>query len=305
MSAMSPVSKFVFEDGTAVVTGAASGIGEALAHGLARRGSNLVLVDRDAGRLHDVATAIAAGERPPDVSTHVVDLADPEATTVLAETIRSLHPRIRLLVNNAGVGLSGRFDQVTFEEFNWVVDVNFRAVVQLTHMLLPALKAETGSHIANMSSLFGIMASPGQAAYCASKFAVRGFSEALRLELAQDGIGVTSIHPGGVRTRIAESARRGSGVPPEEHELGSREFSKLLRMAPADAAEVILSGIERRRGRVLVGRDAKTFDFVARLLPASYGKVLAALISKAIPKSVRQLGAEDRPTLASHTTEPR
>ena len=114
------------------------------------------------------------------VSTYVVDLADAGATAGVAEAIRRCHPRIRLLVNNAGVGLSGRFDQVTLEEFNWVIDVNFRAVVALTHVLLPALKAEAGSHVANMSSLFGLIAPAGQAAYAASKFAVRGFTEALR-----------------------------------------------------------------------------------------------------------------------------
>lgn len=296
--------RFVFEGGTAVVTGAASGIGEALARALAARGSNLVLLDRDGGRLHDVAMAIASGERAPkatSVSTHVLDLADADATARVAEDILRQHPRIRLLVNNAGVALSGRFDQVTLEEFNWVVDVNFRAVVQLTHMLLPALKAEPGSHVANMSSLFGLIAPAGQAAYAASKFAVRGFTEVLRHELAQDGVGVTSIHPGGVRTRIAESARVGSGLSRAEHERDTREFSKLLRIDPADAADVILSGIERRHSRVLIGWSTKALDVVARLLPASYGRVLDALT----PKRFKSTTTRDGLTLAARTTGPR
>ncbi|MBQ1066571.1 SDR family oxidoreductase, partial [Micromonospora sp. D75] len=189
----------VFPGGTAVLTGAASGIGAALAHGLARRGADLVLLDRDADGLTSVAAAISAAHPVLRVETHVVDLADAEATERVAAGIHRAHPRIRLLINNAGVALGGRFDQVTVEEFLWVVEINFRAVVRLTHALLPALKAEPGAHLVNVSSLFGIIAPAGQAAYAASKFAVRGFTEALRHELVDDGVGVTSVHPGGIR----------------------------------------------------------------------------------------------------------
>lgn len=269
---------YVFDGGTAVVTGAASGIGEALAHALARRGSHLVLLDRDAERLSGVAAAIRGGNRALRVETHVVDLADSDATTQVANAVLRKHPRIRLLVNNAGVALSGRFDQVTLEEFNWVMDINFRAAVNLTHILLPALKAEPGSHLANVSSLFGLIAPPGQAAYAASKFAVRGFTEVLRHELADNGIGVTSVHPGGIRTRIADSARVGSGVTPEEEENQRKQFASLLTIDPARAAGIILDGIERRRGRVLIGWLAKVLDLLARLLPASYAKILAAMM---------------------------
>jgi short-subunit dehydrogenase len=294
------MNRFVFAGGTAVVTGAASGIGEALAHALARRGSDLVLVDRDADRLQRVVDAIRASEPSVRVTPHVVDLADADATGEVAEAIKREHPRIRLLVNNAGVGLSGRFDQVTLEEFNWVIDVNFRAVVQLTHLLLPALKAETGSHVANMSSLFGLVAPARQAAYAASKFAVRGFTEALRHELAHDGVGVTCIFPGGIRTRIAESARPGSGVSREEHEAGTREFAKLLRIDPAAAADAILSGIERRRGRVLIGALARSLDLVARLLPASHGRVLDAMSRRHV-----QRATTDGRRRLTHTTDHR
>ncbi|MFJ6197888.1 SDR family NAD(P)-dependent oxidoreductase [Micromonospora sp. NPDC092111] len=266
---------FVFTAGTAVVTGAASGIGAALAHGLARRGSDLVLLDRDAERLDAVAAAIRAGHPDRRVDTHLVDLADLCTTARVAEEIQARHPRIRLLVNNAGVALGGRFDQVTMDEFHWVVDVNFRAPVQLTHALLPALKAEPGAHLVNVSSLFGLIAPAGQAAYSASKFAVRGFTEALRHELVDDGIGVTSVHPGGIATRIARNARVGSGVAREEFETGRRQFEKLLTIAPERAAEVILRGVERRRGRVLIGWSAKLPDLLARIAPASYGRLLA------------------------------
>ncbi|OZV80397.1 acetoin dehydrogenase [Micromonospora echinospora] len=265
----------VFTDGTAVVTGAAGGIGAALAHGLARRGSHLVLLDRDGDRLAEVAAAVRAAHPALRVDTHVVDLADAGATARVAETVRAAYPGIRLLVNNAGVALGGRFDEVTLEEFSWVIDINFRAVVQLTHALLPTLKAEPGSHLVNISSLFGLIAPPGQAAYSASKFAVRGFTEALRHELGPDGVGVTCVHPGGIRTRIAASARIGSGVDPDEYEAGRRRFEKLLTIDPARAAEVILDGVRRRRGRVLIGWSATLPDLMARILPASYGRLLA------------------------------
>ncbi|RKN37834.1 SDR family NAD(P)-dependent oxidoreductase [Micromonospora endolithica] len=282
---------FVFPGGTAVVTGAASGIGEALAHGLARRHADLVLLDRDTARLDTVVAAIRAAHPDRQLTAYVVDLADADATARVAEEIRRRHPRIRLLVNNAGVALGGRFDQVTLEEFSWVVDINFRAVVQLTHTLLPALKAEPGAHLVNISSLFGLIAPPGQAAYAASKFAVRGFTEALRHELVDDGIGVTSVHPGGINTRIARNARVGSGVAAEEYETGLRQFEKLLSIPPATAAEVILRGVRRRRGRVLIGWSAKLPDLLARLAPASYGKLLVAGLNRAAGDPARRATA--------------
>ncbi|MFG1903835.1 SDR family NAD(P)-dependent oxidoreductase [Micromonospora carbonacea] len=272
--------RFDFAAGTAVVTGAAGGIGAALADGLARRGADLVLLDRDADRLAAVAAALRAAHPGRRVDTVVVDLADAAATAQAAEELRRRHPRLRLLVNNAGVALGGRFDQVTLDEFGWVVDVNFRAVVQLTHALLPALKAEPGAHLVNVSSLFGLIAPAGQAAYSASKFAVRGFTEALRHELAGDGVGVTCVHPGGIRTRIAADARVGSGVPVQEYEAARRRFERLLSIDPATAAEAILRGVRRRRGRVLIGWSARLPDLLARLAPAGYGRVLALAVGR-------------------------
>ncbi|MEO3778923.1 SDR family oxidoreductase [Micromonospora sp. B11E3] len=286
---------FDFTAGTAVVTGAASGIGEALAHGLARRGSDLVLLDRDGDRLTAVAAAIRAAHPDRQVATYLVDLADAAATARVAEEVRRRHPRLRLLVNNAGVALGGRFDEVTLDEFSWVVDVNFRAVVQLTHALLPALKAEPGAHLVTVSSLFGLIAPAGQVAYAASKFAVRGFTEALRHELVDDGVGVTCVHPGGVRTRIASSARVGSGVSVEEYEAGRRRFEKLLTIDPARAAEVILRGVRRRRGRVLIGWSAKLPDLLARFAPASYGRVLALVTRRVAGTGVATAPAPHRP----------
>jgi short-subunit dehydrogenase len=266
---------FEFAGGTAVVTGAASGIGAALADLLAARGSNLVLVDRDKERLDGVAAGVRRSHPALIVDTFVVDLSDDAATDAAAEALAAAHPGTTLLVNNAGVALGGRFDQVTLAEFDWVMTVNFRSVVRLTHAFLPALKAHPGAHVVNVSSVFGIVAPAGQAAYSASKFAVRGFSEALRHELADDGVGVTVVHPGGIKTRIAESARTGSGVSVEEYEEGRKQFAKLLTMPPEKAAAQIVEAIEKRRPRLLIGWSARVPDVLVRLMPGSYWTLIA------------------------------
>ncbi|MDP5181981.1 SDR family NAD(P)-dependent oxidoreductase [Blastococcus sp. BMG 814] len=275
---------YAFAGGTAVVTGAASGIGEALAEQLAGRGSHLVLLDRDADRLAAVAGRIAAGHPALRVATHVVDLADDEATARMAAMLVAEHPETTLLVNNAGVALGGRFDQVGLEDVEWLLSVNLRAVVRLTHTLLPVLKAHPGAHVVNVSSVFGIFAPAGQVAYATSKFAVRGFSEALRHELADDGIGVTVVHPGGIRTRIAESARTGAGVSVEEYEEGRKQFSKLLRIPPEVAAAQIVAAVERRRPRLLIGWTAKVPDVLVRLLPGTYWRLIARRAAPARPE---------------------
>jgi short-subunit dehydrogenase len=270
--------------GTAVVTGAASGIGAALAVQLAARGSNLVLVDRDKERLDGVAADVRRAHPQLAVDTYVVDLSDDAATAEAAEALAAAHPGTTLLVNNAGVALGGRFDQVTLEEFDWVMAVNFRSVIRLTHAFLPALKAHPGAHLVNVSSVFGIFAPAGQAAYSASKFAVRGFSEAVRHELAENGVGVTVVHPGGIKTRIAESARTGSGVSVEEYEQGRKQFTKLLTMPPEKAAAMIVEAIEKRRPRLLIGWSAKVPDVLVRLMPGTYWKLIARRAGRPAPR---------------------
>ena len=263
-----------FPAGTAVVTGAASGIGEALAHALAARGSSLVLLDRDAPRLAAVAAAVRAAAPRLAVDTVVVDLEDDAATRATGARLAAEHPGTTLLVNNAGVALGGRFDQVTLEEFDWLFAINFRAVVRLTHALLPTLTSHPGSHLVTLSSVFGIVGPPGQAAYAASKFAVRGFSQALRAELVADGVGVTTVHPGGIRTRIAENARSGSGTDPDEVAQGRAQFARLLRIPPEKAAAKIVAGIEKRRSRVLIGASATVPDLLERLVPGLPAQLL-------------------------------
>jgi short-subunit dehydrogenase len=291
---MTRLDPYAFAGRTAVLTGAASGIGEQLAYGLAARGSNLVLVDVDEGRLKTVTTRVRAEHPGLDVEPIVADLADRGTVEGLAVRIRAEHPAIGLLVNNAGIALGGRFDQVTVDEFETVMNVNFRAPMLLTHGLLPALTAEPGGHLVNVSSLFGLIAPAGQSAYCASKFALRGLSQVLQGELAEDGVGVTTVHPGGVRTRIAESARIGSGVPESEIDPHRELFAALLSYPPEKAAREILDGVARRKARVLIAASAKVPDVLARLLPVGHARVLRALSSASAARAARAARARDR-----------
>ena len=274
---MSRLAPYRFAGRTAVLTGAASGIGEQLAYGLAARGSDLVLVDVDADRLAAVVDRIRSVHPGLKVRPIVADLADRSAVFGVAGEVLAAYPAIGLLVNNAGIALGGRFDQVTVAEFETVMAVNFTAPMLLIHALLPALTAAPGGHLVNVSSLFGLIAPAGQSAYSASKFALRGLSQALHAELAGNGVGVTTVHPGGVRTRIAESARIGSGVPTAEIEPNRKVFAALLSYPPEKAAQEILTGVARRRARVLIAASAKVPDLLARLLPVGHARIVSAL----------------------------
>jgi len=266
------MDRFDFTRGTAIVTGAASGIGEQLAYALARRGSTLALVDRDAERLELVAKMVGTiSDRP--LTCYVTDLADEAATHALGDTLASAHPDTTLLINNAGVALGGSFEQVSEEEFDWLLAINLRAVITLTRALLPVLRANPGSHLVNVSSLFGLIAPAGQVAYATSKFAVRGFTEALRAELAGE-IGVTVVHPGGIRTRIAETARVAAAATAAQEAAGKASFAKLLTYPPERAADQIAAAVEARRPRLLIAVSARIPDLIARVAPARYPALL-------------------------------
>ncbi|HWH30463.1 MAG TPA: SDR family oxidoreductase [Mycobacteriales bacterium] len=274
---MSAPETFRFAGGTAVVTGAASGMGEHLARGLAARGCGLALVDRDGARLRDVAASITAAHPHLPVAIHVADLADPAAVDRLGEEVLATHPRISLLVNNAGVSMSGSFTQLSADEFDWVMQVNFRAPVALIRALLPRLLESPGSHVVNTSSLWGLAAPANNAAYATSKFALRGLSEALRQDLARKRIGVTTVFPGGVATRIVQEERPPASVSEEQAERRRRVNQQLLTYPPDRAAERILRGIERREARVVFTTSAITVDVASRLFPTHYTRVLAAV----------------------------
>jgi short-subunit dehydrogenase len=259
---------FTFAGSTAVLTGAAGGMGEHMARLLAGRGTSLALVDRDADGLKKLADELATRHADLVVRVYVADLSDRDEVDYVVSAVLADFPSIDLLVNNAGVALGGAFADVSAEDFDWVMNVNFQAPVRLVRGLLPRLAESPGSHVVNVSSLFGLIAPPGQSAYAASKFALRGFSEALRHELVERSIGVTTVHPGGIKTQIAASARMASaGVQAEKDR---QRFEKLLTFPADKAAEQIVDGIAKRKPRVLIAFSARSSDFFARLLPASY-----------------------------------
>ncbi len=259
---------FPLRGGTAVITGAASGIGAALSANLAKRGVNLALADRNEAGLQ--AVAAAARGTGVQVSEHVLDVADRDALQALPEAVLAAHGKVNVLVNNAGVALAGTFADVTLEDFEWLFEINFWAPVRLTKAFMYALEREPAAHIVNISSLFGLIAPPGQAAYSAAKFALRGFSEALRHELAGSTVSLTVVHPGGIKTEIANSARIPQGLDPQAVRARMGDVNKLLRKPPAEAAELIAKAIEQRQKRLLIGSDAIVADKVQRLFPASY-----------------------------------
>lgn len=257
---------------TAVVSGAAAGIGRAIAVSLARRGCNLALADIDEPGM--IGTAELVQQDGVRASRHVIDVADRNAVAQLPEIVAAEHNGVDVLVNNAGVAVGGMFEQVSDEDFEWLFEINFWGVVRMTRAFLPLLRASDDARVVNLSSIFGVVAPPEQTAYSASKFAVRGFSEALRHELEGSRIGVSVVHPGGVATSIAEKARVPAGVTEEEIAQRHARYRKLLRLPPAVAGETIVRGLERRQSRILVGSDAKAISLIARLWPVSYWKLL-------------------------------
>jgi short-subunit dehydrogenase len=262
------VERFAFAGKTCVITGAASGIGEALALNLARRHGRLVLVDRDGDNLDRVA-GLARGLGA-EVATYVIDLSDGQDRTDLAASVAAEFGGADLLVNNAGVALSGTFEQVSLKDFEWLMEINLYAVIRMTKAFLPQLLSRPGSHLVNLSSLFGLIAPASQVAYATSKFGVRGFTEALRHEL--DGrVGVTVVHPGGVKTNIAANARLSGVDVTGEQAAQARKFAEAaLTLPPEDAARQIVTAIQQRRPRLVITGVAKAADWLARLTPTRY-----------------------------------
>ena len=272
---------FPLRDGVAVVTGAAKGIGAALAMRLASRGCRLALVDRDRDAL--AAVASAARKTGVAVSEHAADVADPAAADTLREAVHAEHGRASVLINNAGVALLGRFDEVSLADMEWLFAINFWGTVRMCKAFLPVLRREPVAQIVNLSSIFGIVAPAGQTAYAASKFAVRGFSEALRHELEDTGIGVSVVHPGGIRTSIAARARIAAAVDPQDAAERVARFDAMVRTSPEDAAARIVEGIERRQKRIRIGRDAVRLDWMQRIFPVSYWALMKRRAARARP----------------------
>jgi short-subunit dehydrogenase len=261
------------QGGVAVVTGAGSGIGRALAQRLSAVGSALAIADIDEKGLYETAASLAATQAV--LSTHVLDVSDEAAVKGFSEEVVARHGRVTLLINNAGVALHGTFEEISLDDLRWLLGINFWGVVHGVKYFLPILKQQPRAQIVNLSSVFGIIAPAGQSAYSASKFAVRGFTEAVRHELEGTSVSVSCVHPGGIHTPIAKRARLGAHASESKRQAAVAYFEKVTPTSPEAAAARILKGVERREQRILIGSDARMIDIVQRLRPATYWKMMA------------------------------
>ncbi len=269
-----------FANKVAAITGAASGMGRELALELAAKGCALSLSDVNTKGLEETATmAKAKGVK---VTTAKLDVASREAVYAWAEQTAKDHGGVNLIFNNAGVALNAPLDAISEKDFEWIVDINFWGVVYGSQAFLPYLKASGDGHIINTSSLFGLIGTPGTGAYSATKFAVRGYTESLRIELdmMNCGVSATCVHPGGIRTEINRSARIAEGTEKLFGVSGEKardKFDKLLNLTSANkAARIILRAVEKNSRRVVVGPDAKFMDILVRLLGSAYQPLIAA-----------------------------
>lgn len=271
-----------FEDKVAAITGAASGMGRSLALELARRRCHLALADVDADGL--AKTASRARAQGVTVTTQPVDVAQRDAVDEWADGVAVDHGKVNLIFNNAGVALGATVEHMSYTDLQWLMDINFWGVVYGTKAFLPHLKAAGEGHVVNISSVFGLAGIPTQSAYNASKFAVRGFTEALRLELDNEGgaVSATAIHPGGIKTNIAKNARvdpsvTGFGADPIE---AGRDFEKAFRTTAEDAARTIIRAVQLNKRRAMIGADAHLFNLVTHLPPGIYQRAIARGVSR-------------------------
>ncbi len=261
-----------FSGRVAAITGAGSGIGRALAHALARQGAHLALSDiDDAGLAETVAQCEGFGVK---ITSQHLDVADRDAVYAWADRVVADHGQVNLIINNAGVALGATVESMSYEDFEWLMNINFWGVVYGTKAFLPHLKQSGEGHIVNLSSVFGLISVPSQSAYNAAKFAVRGFTDSLRMELEIEGanVSVTTIHPGGIKTNIARNARMDASVRDVagDPEKAARDFERAFITSPEKAATQILTAVRRDRRRALIGPDAKAIDLVSRLPAALY-----------------------------------
>lgn len=267
-----------FAGRTAVITGAASGIGRELALLLWAHGCGLALIDIDTTGLEALASVLRDTQNGPGLSLHIADVADRARMQALPAEVMAEHSQLNLLVNNAGIGYEAAFSQTSLETWDQVLGVNMWGVIHGCHFFMPYLAKADRAHIVNMSSLFGLVGMPGQTAYCASKYAVRGLSEALWEELRATRVGLTLVHPGSVATKIME---RSDGDDPEllAHLAGWYEQHA---MAPQVAAKRILNAVQKGQSRLRISPEAYLADYVKRLLPVSGNRLFSDLVIRAL-----------------------
>jgi NAD(P)-dependent dehydrogenase (short-subunit alcohol dehydrogenase family) len=296
-----------FSGKVAAITGAGSGMGRSLALNLARQGCEVALSDIDertlaetAGRVKNVSSV--------KVTHRKVDVSDAAAVRAWADQVAKEHGRVNLVFNNAGISYAATVEGYDDADFERIIDINFWGVVNGTRAFLPHLVASGDGHVVNTSSVFGIVAFPGQSSYNAAKFAVRGYTEALRLEceIKKSPVTATCIHPGGIKTNIAKASKvhesmRTLGI--EDLEGAAKRFERAFRLSSDDAADIILRGVQKNARRVLVGADAHLIDLVQRVLPGRYHGVIARMhrrISARLKKEAASSGAK----VESSTSQP-
>jgi short-subunit dehydrogenase len=271
-----------FKDKVVVITGAGSGIGRALSVDIARRGGLLAVSDvNEAGLEETVDLLKQAGAT--QVKADLLDVADREAFRAYADDVLAHFGRVNVVVNNAGVALSGRIEDLDWDDIDWIIGIDFWGVVHGTKFFLPALIESGDAHIVNISSLFGLISMPDQGFYNAAKYAVRGFTEALREEMLIDGhrVGVTAVHPGGIKTAVARSARY--SVKDDAAKTAQFFDEKLAKMTPERAAEIIVKGVLKDQARVLVGLDAHLLHTLGKLTGSRYQDIVAFGAKRVMP----------------------
>ncbi len=263
---------------TTVITGAASGMGAEVARELDRRGARLALLDRNAEGLAELASGLTGTGH----TTHVIDLADDDAVAALAGEIQASHPHVQALITCAGSSMLGDIAQLTMAEMRWLMDVNLWGTVNITQALLPALRRQPAAHITHLVSIYGLAAPAGRIPYAMSKFAVRGFTEALRHELEGTTVSVGAIYPAGVKTGIIGRGRYAAAIDPAVAERAAAAQAAMYHTEPADAAARIVEATVRRRPRTMVGREARIVDLLTRLTPTRYWAPMRRPLREAI-----------------------
>ncbi len=257
----------------AVITGAASGIGRALAIQFAREKiAGIAISDVNEQGLNETAEMVK--KLGVSVSKHIVDVSKLAEIERFKSEVLAEHGRVTHLINNAGVALVGFVEEVSFEDMEWLMGINFWGVIYGTKVFLPILKQQKSAHIVNISSVFGIVAPPGQAAYCASKFAVRGFTESLRHEFEGTNISVSSVHPGGIKTNIANQSKIGEKATDADFTRSKKFFDKASPTTAEQAAAVIIKGIKQKNPRILIGKDARQISLIQKMFPIKYFSVM-------------------------------
>jgi NADP-dependent 3-hydroxy acid dehydrogenase YdfG len=272
-----------FAGKVAAVTGAGSGIGQALAIELARSGASVAISDVNTEGLAATEEQLKAIGAP--VKADRLDVTEREAFELYADAVKAHFGKVNQIYNNAGIAFAGDIEVSPFKDIEKVMDVDFWGVVNGTKVFLPHLIASGDGHVINISSVFGLFSVPGQAAYNAAKFAVRGFTEALRQEMMAAGrpVKVTTVHPGGIKTNIARNMTTVEGL--DKDEIAQTFDKKLASTSPQKAARIILDGVRKNRARVLVGPDAKALDLIVRVTGSGYQRLFSSVMSRMVPEA--------------------